>query len=72
MMNKEKAGLFKLHGEGAIRELTSALIALQNGCCEEEITPIKHSIGEIIARIDDLLRESIYAEFPDLDHLRGR
>jgi hypothetical protein len=71
MMNKEKAVIFKLHGEGAIRELSSALIAIQNDCSEGEITLIKRSIGDIVARIDDLLKASIYAEFPDLDDLRS-
>jgi hypothetical protein len=55
MMNKETGGIFKIHGENAIRELTSALIALQNDCSEQEISLIKRSIGDIIARIDDLL-----------------
>jgi hypothetical protein len=72
IMNKGTASLFKVHGVSAIRELTSALIALQNSCTEEEITPIKRSVGDIIARIDNLLRESIYAEFPDLDDLQNR
>jgi hypothetical protein len=71
MMNKETASVFKVHGVNAIRELSSALIALQNGCSEEEITLIKRSVGDIIARIDDILRESVYAEFPDLDDLRS-
>jgi hypothetical protein len=71
-MTKEMATVFKVHGVSAIRELSSALIAIQNDCSEEEITLIKRSIGDIIARIDDLLRESIYAEFPDLDDLRSR
>jgi hypothetical protein len=71
-MNKETASVFQAHGLSAIRELSSALIASQNGCSEKEISLIKHSIGDIIARIDTLLLESIYAEFPDLDHLRSR
>jgi ABC-type uncharacterized transport system ATPase subunit len=71
IMNKGTAILFKVHGVSAIRELTSALITLQNSCTEEEITTIKRSVGDIIARIDNILRESIYAEFPDLDDLQN-
>jgi hypothetical protein len=68
-MNKENACRFNEHGLNAVRELTSALNALQGTCGDEEALAIKRSIADIIARIDALLVEVVYAKFPDLDGL---
>jgi hypothetical protein len=72
VMNKEEASRFNVHGISAIRELTSALNGLQGSCGDEEALVIKRSIADIIARIDTLLVEAVYAKFPDLDDLASR
>jgi hypothetical protein len=68
-MNKENARRFNVHGLNAVRELTSALKALQGARADEEALVIKRSIADIIARIDTLLVEAVYAKFPDLNDL---
>jgi hypothetical protein len=68
-MNKENACRFNVHGLNAVRELTFALKALQGARADEEALVIKRSIADIIARIDTLLVEAVYAKFPDLNDL---
>jgi hypothetical protein len=51
-------------------ELTSALhLARDTGSEEEELLPVAKLMGEILARIDGLLYESIYDDFPELREL---
>jgi hypothetical protein len=69
-MKKDDASLFKGQALNAIRELTSALSAVQNTCDEGETLIIRRSIGDIVARIDGLLAEAVYAKFPELDDLK--
>jgi hypothetical protein len=71
-MNKDEANRFNVHGLNAIRELTSALNALRGSCGDEKSPVIKRSIADVIARIDTLLVEAVYAKFPELDDLKER
>ena len=64
VLDREKATLFRAHMLAAIRELSSAAALTQDNA------NIKRSIADIIARIDRLLADTIYAHFPELDDLR--
>ncbi len=65
-MDIQTAKRFQLHAEAAIEELTSALLLAQDTSSEEEFLALRKLMGEIIARIDGLLHESIYGEHPEL------
>jgi hypothetical protein len=69
-MDRETAKLFRTHCLGAVRELSSALAFTQGPASESTDMGIKRSIADIVARIDGLLADSIYARFPDLDDLQ--
>ncbi len=68
-MDKKSATHFKTHAEAAIKELSSALAAAQASSSDDEFTPIRQSVGDLIARVDNLLTESIYSSYPELDDL---
>jgi hypothetical protein len=68
-MNKEAAIRFKTHAEAAIKELSSGLVAAETSSSDDELIPIKQSVGDLIARIDSLLVETIYSRYPELDDL---
>lgn len=68
-MKKESATLFKTHAEAAIKELSFVLAAAEASSSDDELIPIKQSVGDLIARIDNFLIESIYSRYPELDDL---
>jgi hypothetical protein len=69
MMNKESANRIKMHVLGSIREISSALVVAQEECSNDEFVAIRALVGDITARLDNLLRTSVYAQFPELDDL---
>jgi hypothetical protein len=68
-MDIQTAKRFQTHAEQAIKELNSALLLAKATSSEEEILAVKKLMGEIIARIDGLLYESIYGDYPELRKL---
>lgn len=65
-MDIQTAKRFQAHAEEAIKELNSALRLARDASPKEDFRIITKSMGEIIARIDGLLHESIYGEHPEL------
>jgi hypothetical protein len=67
MMDLRSATRFKLHMEEAIRELSSAIVLLQETHTVEESRPVRKAVGDILAAIDTLLHESVYVHHPQLN-----
>jgi hypothetical protein len=65
-MDIQTAKRFQAHAEQAITELSSALLLARDTSSQEDILVIMKLMGEIIARIDGLLYESIYGDYPEL------
>lgn len=63
-MDIQTAKRFQTHVEEAIKELNSAL-----HLARKDFLTIKKSMGEIIARIEGLLHESIHGDHPELRKL---
>jgi hypothetical protein len=72
MMDKASALRFRNHILHALEELSSALLVAQKASSEQEFVATRESIGDIVARIDNLLREAIYVDYPDMDDLKDR
>ena len=73
VMDIRYATQFKLHMEEAIKELSSALVLLQDIYTVDQSAPIRKSVGNIMASIDALLHESIYLHHPQLNqHARSK
>lgn len=68
-MDKKSAREFSASILNAIRELTSALHHAERSSSKDEMALVKNHIGHLIARMDDLLRETAYKQHPELDHL---
>jgi hypothetical protein len=68
-MDIETAKRFQTHAERAIKELNSALLLARDTSSEEEFLAVTTLMGEIIARVDGLLYESIYGDYPELREL---
>jgi hypothetical protein len=68
-MDIQTAKRFQTHAEQAIRELSSALHLVRDTSSQEELLVVAKLMGEIIARIDGLLHESIYSDYPELNQL---
>ena len=60
---------FQTHAERAIAELSSALRLARGTSSEQEFLAVTKLTGEIIARIDGLLHESIHGDYPELRKL---
>ena len=69
LMDIQTAKQFQAHAERAIRELNSALLLARDGSSEKDFLTVTKLMGEIIARIDGLLYESIYGDHPGLREL---
>ncbi len=69
-MDKKSATQFKSHMESVVRELSLSLLLTQKVATEEEFIAIRRSVGHIMAAVEQMLHESIYADHPDLNHLR--
>lgn len=65
-MDIQTAKRFQTHAEQAIKELNSALLLARATGSEGEFQAVAKSMGEIIARVDGLLHESIYGDHPEL------
>ena len=68
-MNIETAKRFQAHAERAIGEPNSALLLVRDTSSEDELLVVTKLTGEIIARVDGLLHESIYGAYPELRNL---
>jgi hypothetical protein len=68
---KELANQIRAHILNSISELSSTLVLAQAACSREEFDSFRGFAADIIARLDNLLRVSIYNQFPDLDDLKG-
>jgi hypothetical protein len=71
-MDIQTARRFQIHAEEAIKALHSALLLARDTSSEEEFRAVAKLMGEIIARIDGLLYESIYGDYPELCELESR
>jgi hypothetical protein len=71
-MDIESAKAFKARLEAVASELSTALLIAQKGCFADEFPGVRRSVGHLIADVDALLHEAIYADHPELDHLRGQ
>jgi enoyl-[acyl-carrier-protein] reductase (NADH) len=65
-MDIQTARRFQTHAEKAIEELHSALLLSRDTSSKEELQTVTKLLGEIIARIDGLLHESIHRDYPEL------
>ena len=72
LMDIQTAKGFQTHAEQAIKELHSALLLARDTSSEEEFLAVTKLMGEIIARIDGLLYESVYGDHPELRELGKR
>lgn len=68
-MDIQTAKRFQTHAEQAITELNSALLLARETSSEEEFLAVAKLMGEIIARIDGVLHESIHGDYPELREL---
>ena len=66
LMDIQTAKRFQAHAEQAIKELSSALFLARDTSSKEELLAVTKLTGEIVARIDGLLYESIYGDYPEL------
>lgn len=71
-MDIESAKAFNARLEAAVAELSRALLIAQTACSADEFLGVRRSVAHLIADVDALLHESIYADHPELDHLRGQ
>jgi hypothetical protein len=65
-MDIETAKRFHAHAEEAIKQLNLALILAQDKGSNDEFLAIRKLMGDIIARVDGVLWESIYNDHPEL------
>lgn len=71
MIEKKCAAEMKEQALKAIEHLSQMLIVSQTGCTQEEVERIKTGVGRAIGIISfELLDETIYATYPDLDDLK--
>jgi hypothetical protein len=71
-MDIQTAKRFQTHTEQAIKELNAALLLARDTSSEEEFLAVTKLMGEIIARMDGLLHESIYGDYPELRKFRDQ
>ena len=69
VMNKESAIEFRTLVLSAISNLSAALLISQRASDDRELSAIKESVGDVIARLDNILREGVCPQYPDLDDL---
>jgi hypothetical protein len=70
-MDRELAVAIKDHGLKAVVELGLALKCCFKRCSPEEYAILKRAIGLSIGRINLELLDVVYAQYPDLDHLKN-
>ncbi|MCC8966329.1 hypothetical protein H8A95_29405 [Bradyrhizobium sp. Pear76] len=69
-MDAKSATRFKQHGERAIEELSLALTLAEEAAPASELLRLRTSVGDIIARIDNMLQDNIYKDHPGLDGMK--
>jgi hypothetical protein len=69
-MDAKSAALFKKHTDIVVKELSLALILAKGACATDEFLRLRTSVGDIIARVDSMLYETIYKDHPDLDEIK--
>jgi hypothetical protein len=70
-MDAKSAARFKQHAERVIEELSLALTLAKEASTADEFLRLRRSVGDIIARIDTTLQDSIYKDHPDLDGMKN-
>jgi hypothetical protein len=69
-MDAKSAARFKKHTDIVVKELSLALILAKGACATDEFLRLRTSVGDIIARVDSMLYETIYNDHPDLDEIK--
>ena len=69
-MDARSAARFKQHAERVIEELSLALALAKEASPADEFLRLRASVGDIVARIDTVLRDNIYKDHPDLDGMK--
>ena len=69
-MDAKSAARVKQHVERAIEELSLALSLAKGASPADEFLRLRTSVGDIIARIDTVLRDNIYKDHPGLDGMK--
>ncbi|KJC49452.1 hypothetical protein UP09_07015 [Bradyrhizobium sp. LTSP885] len=69
-MDAKSAARFKQHSERVIEELSLALTLAKEASPTDEFLRLRTSVGDIIARVDTMLRDNIYKDHPDLDRMK--
>jgi hypothetical protein len=67
LVDIESADRFKACLEDAVKGLSEALLVAEAGCSSDEFLKIRTSIGDLIARVDGLLHESVHNVGPTRD-----
>jgi hypothetical protein len=68
-MNRESSTECRAHILKAIEELSAALLASPRGSDATEFGEIGELIGDAIGKLDNILRERVYRQHPELDDL---
>ena len=69
-MDARSAARFKQHVERVIEELSLALTLAKDASPADEFLRLRTSVGDIIARIDNVLQDNIYKDHPGLDGMK--
>jgi hypothetical protein len=69
-MDAKSAARFKQHAERVIEELSLALTLAKEASSTDEFLRLRTSVGDLIARVDTMLKDNIYKDHPDLDGIR--
>ena len=69
-MDAKSAARFKQHAERIIEELSLALTLAKEASPTDEFLKLRASVGDIIARVDNMLLDNIYKDHPDLDGMK--
>lgn len=69
-MDAKSAARFKQHAERIIEELSLALTLAKEASPTDEFLKLRVAVGDIVARVDSMLLDSIYKDHPDLDDMK--
>jgi len=68
-MDKKSAREFSGNVLNAIQEVSKALLIAERSSSKDEMALIKNNVGHLIAKLDNMLIETVYKQHPELDHL---
>jgi len=68
-MDKETAIEIKSRTLGIVAQLSELLIFCEKTCASNEYESIRKGIGLIIGRLQSIILDSVYRNFPELDDL---